>query len=80
MPTSDLAAALRELGVRSEFEISGAPLRSIARIVDGRRVTFLANPAGEEVRARITVPAEVGALSAWDPVAAADDTTGGHVP
>ena len=53
-------AALRELGMRSEFEIAGAPLRSIARIVDGRRVTFLANPVGEDVRARVTVPAEVG--------------------
>lgn len=68
VPTSDLAAAMRELGMRSEFEISGAPLRSIARIVEGRRVTFLANPTGDEVRASIAVPAETGALSAWDPV------------
>ena len=66
--TTDLAVAMRELGLRSEFEISGAPLRSIARIVDGRRVTFLANPSGDEVRASVAVPSEVGALSAWDPV------------
>ena len=69
VPTSDLAEALRELGVRSEFTISGAPLRTIARIVDGRRVTFLANPTADEVRATIAVPSEVGRLSAWDPVA-----------
>ena len=68
IPTSDLRAALTELGMRSDFEIVGAPLRSIARLVDGRRVTFLANPLGDEVRARIIVPAEAGSLSAWDPV------------
>jgi hypothetical protein len=68
VPTSDLDAALRELGMRSALEISGPPLRSIARLVDGHRVTFLANPIGEDVQARVTVPAEVGALSAWDPV------------
>ena len=54
----------RELGMRPDFEIAGAPLRSIARIVDGQRVTFVANPAADEVRARSRVPAEVGALSA----------------
>jgi hypothetical protein len=68
VPTSDLAVALRELGIRSEFEISGASLRTIARIVDGVRVTFLANPCGDAVRASVTVPSTVGALSAWDPV------------
>lgn len=66
--TRDLAAAMRALGLRSAFEISGAPLRSIARIVDGRRVTFLANPTGNAVRASVAVPSDVGALSAWDPV------------
>ena len=68
VPTSDLAAALRELGIRSDFEISGAPLRSIARLVDGRRVTFLANPAGEPVQASVSVPPGMGPLSSWDPV------------
>lgn len=68
VPMSDLAIALRELGVRPEFGISGAPLRSIARRLDGLRMTFLANPAGEDVHARITVPSGVGELSAWDPV------------
>ncbi|GAA1981322.1 hypothetical protein GCM10009777_13610 [Microbacterium pumilum] len=68
VPTSDLDVALRELGVRSAFEISGAELWSIARLVDGRRVTFLANPAGEDVSAQVTVPPEVGPLTGWDPV------------
>ena len=69
VPTADLAVALGTLGIASEFEVSGAPLRTIARVVDGRRVTFLANPGPEQVEARITVPAAIGALSAWDPVA-----------
>ena len=68
VPTSDLALALRELGVRSEFEVSGAELRSIARTIDGRRLTFLANPLATDVRVQVTVPSEAGALSAWDPV------------
>ncbi|WP_194396826.1 glycosyl hydrolase [Microbacterium atlanticum] len=66
--TSDLAAALALLDLRPEFEITGAPVRTIARLVDGHRVTFLANPAGHDVRVRILVPERVGALSAWDPV------------
>ena len=66
--TSDLAAALAVLGVRSDVEIAGPPVRTIARIVDGRRITFLANPAAEGVRVRISVPEHVGALSLWDPV------------
>lgn len=69
VPTADLAEALRTLGIASEFEISGAPLRTIARLVDGQRVTFLANPGPEPAEAQIIVPASVGAQSAWDPVA-----------
>jgi len=75
--TRDLTVAMRQLGLRSEFETSGTPLRSIARIVDGRRVTFLANPTGDEVRASVVVPSEVGALSAWDPVEVRTTSLGG---
>lgn len=63
-----LAEALTLRGLRSDFEISGPAVRTIARIVDGRRITFVANPAGEAVRVRISVPQHVGALIAWDPV------------
>ena len=63
-----LAEALTLRGLRSDFEISGPAVRTIARIVDGRRITFVANPSGEAVRVRISVPQHVGALSAWDPV------------
>lgn len=66
--TSDLARALALLGLRSAFEMAGPPVRTIARIVDGRRVTFLANPTAEDVRVRVSVPEQVGALSIWDPV------------
>ncbi|MEU1971432.1 glycosyl hydrolase [Microbacterium sp. NPDC019599] len=68
VPTSDLAGALRELGMRPWLEVDGGRARTIARIVDGERITFIANPADAEVRLRVTVPGEIGALSAWDPV------------
>ncbi|MCH6230917.1 glycoside hydrolase [Microbacterium sp. CFH 31415] len=66
--TSDLAGAFASLGLRSDFELTGAPVRTIARIVDGQRVTFLANPSHEDARVRFSVPQRVGALSAWDPI------------
>lgn len=68
VPTTDLRAAVHELGIRPDLRVSGASLRTIARIIGGRRVTFLANPADEEVHATVHVPAAVDALSAWDPV------------
>ncbi len=64
----DLAAALALLAARPDVEITGSPVRTIARIVDGRRITFVANPSAEDARVRISVPEKAGALSAWDPV------------
>lgn len=66
--TADLPPALALLGLRSDFEITGAPIRTIARIVHGRRVTFVANPGAESARVRISMPQQVGVLSVWDPV------------
>lgn len=66
--TADLASAFASLGLRSDFELTGQPVRTIARVVEGKRVTFLANPSAQEARVRFSVPEEVGALSAWDPV------------
>ncbi|TDN91272.1 glycosyl hydrolase [Microbacterium sp. BK668] len=68
VPTGDLGAALEELGIEPELRIVGAALRTIARRIDGRRVTFLANPTAAEVRARVRMPRSVDAVSAWDPV------------
>lgn len=68
VPTSDLVEAIRVLGMKPWLEVEGARLRTISRVVDGERVTFLANPADVEARVRVTVPVEVDALSAWDPV------------
>lgn len=65
--TSDLAGALQELGVRAALEIDGPPVRRIARDVDGRRVTFLANPSDEPIELRLRT-AEPASLVAWDPV------------
>jgi hypothetical protein len=66
--TADLALALTELGIHPESTIDGPPLRRIARVVDGVRVTFVANPSGEPVRVRLTTPRSWGPMSAWDPV------------
>lgn len=40
-------------------------MRTIARVIDGRRVTFLANPTGEELVLRLFAPHP---LVGWDPV------------
>lgn len=65
--TSDLADALRELGWRPALEVDGPPVRRIAREIDGRRVTFLANPSDEPIELRLRT-IEPGSLVAWDPV------------
>ena len=63
----ELEAALVRLGMRPELAIEGGPVRRIARIVDGVRVTFVSNPTDAEVRVRLA-PADGRALHAWDPV------------
>lgn len=67
LDTSDLADALRELGSRAALEVDGPPVRRIARDVDGRRVTFLANPSDESISLRLRT-AEPASLEVWDPV------------
>jgi hypothetical protein len=66
--TDDLPAALRDLGMRPALEVDGAPIRQIARVVDGRRVSFLANPSSEAVEFRISVDGGAPSLVGWDPV------------
>ncbi|WP_251452569.1 glycosyl hydrolase [Microbacterium sp. Marseille-Q6648] len=63
--------AIAARGMRPAMEISadGRPIRSIARVVAGRRVTFLANPHDSPVTIRLTPHPAVGRLVAWDPVA-----------
>lgn len=64
--TADLSHALDELGFAPARPIAGPPVRRIARIVDGRRVEFLANPSPESVTVTVTsLPASV---EVWDPV------------
>ena len=65
--TADLGEALRELGWRPALEIDGPPVRRIARDIDGRRVTFLANPSDQPIHLRL-VSGGTGPLVAWDPV------------
>lgn len=65
VPTRDLGAALSELGVQPAIGLDDAEVRRIARIVDGRRIMFVANPDDRE-RA-IVATSRIG-LSAWDPV------------
>ncbi len=63
---TDVATALADLGIRPALEIEGGPVRRIARLVDGERITFVANPSADEVKLRLT-PANVADLVAWDP-------------
>ena len=53
LATADLGSALAELGMRPALEIDGPPVRQISRLIDGRRVTFLANPTGEPIELRL---------------------------
>lgn len=66
--TADLTAALRELGREPWLTVDGAPVRTISRVVGGERIAFLANPAGHEVRVRVSVPDDAHPRAAWDPV------------
>jgi hypothetical protein len=63
----DLDDAIRELDLRPALAIDGGSIRRISRWVDGRLITFLANPRAESLTLRV-IPAESGALSGWDPV------------
>lgn len=74
LDTTDLAAALIELSLRPPLEVVGAPVRQIARLVDGQRLTFLANPSAEPVSVRVLVDAASAPLEVWDPVAVAATT------
>lgn len=64
--TSNLDRAMSELGIRPFLDVEGATLRQISREVEGKRVTFLANPGAEPVSARLLTSAH--GLTAWDPV------------
>ena len=66
--TSDLRAALDELGMRPALEVDGAPIRQIGRMIDGRRLTFFANPSADPVEFRVLVSDPARPLVAWDPV------------
>lgn len=67
--SGDLAAALADLSIQPAIRIVDVPVRQVARIVDGRRVTFLANPSAEPVEASLLVDAALLPLAVWDPVA-----------
>lgn len=66
--TGDLSAALLHLGMRPMFEVEGPPVRQIARVIDGRQVTFVANPSADTLEVRILVASGSEPLVAWDPV------------
>lgn len=65
--TSDVGEALRVIGLRPALELDGPPLRQVARVVDGRRVTFLANPSAEPIDLVVRPADPSVALVAWDP-------------
>ena len=68
LATADVASALRELGMRPSLEVTGAPVRRISRRIDGRLVTFLANPSSEPVELVVSMWEPTEPLVAWDPV------------
>ncbi|MDR6907764.1 hypothetical protein J2X63_003472 [Agromyces sp. 3263] len=69
LDTSDLREALDELGLKPPLEVVGPPVRQISRVIDGRRVTFLANPSAEPAEMQLLVADSAPHLVAWDPVA-----------
>ena len=73
LATADLGSALGDLGLRPGLEIDGPPVRRISRRIDGRRVTFVANPTGDPIELRLRTvdasgPSGTSPLVAWDPV------------
>jgi len=64
--TDDLGRALSERGLAPARPVTGAPVRRIARVVDGRRVDFLANPSDHAVA--LALGGVPGAVEIWDPV------------
>ena len=66
--TGDLASALEKLGIRPALEMEGGRVLRVARVVDGKRLTFLANPSDDPILVRILAPAASADLVGWDPV------------
>jgi hypothetical protein len=64
--TADLARALADLGLSPSRPIEGGSARRIARVVDGRRVEFLANPSADAVT--LTLSGLPSRVEVWDPV------------
>ena len=67
--SAELGDGLHVLGIRPALEIDGGPVRRIGRVVDGRRVTFLANPSADPLGLRISALEDGADLVGWDPVA-----------
>ena len=65
---TDLATALRALGVEPELVVDGPDLLRIGRRINGTEVTFLANRHPEPVTVTLQTTSGVS-LDAWDPVA-----------
>lgn len=64
--TGDLHQALSDLRYAPARPLTGARVRRVARIVDGRRVDFIANPSSAAITVTLAdVPAD---LEIWDPV------------
>ncbi len=64
--TEDLHQALLDLHCAPARPLTGAKVRRVARIVDGRRLDFIANPSSAPLTVTLAeVPAD---LEIWDPV------------
>jgi hypothetical protein len=65
---SNLTNALSDLEIRPAFEVAGARILHISRLVEGRRITFLSNPAAESIEVQLSFPRTSTSLVGWDPI------------
>lgn len=66
--TRDLAAALTELGHTPLIAIDDARVNLITRWVDGRPVTFVANPTAADITSVLRLGTHHDHLATWNPV------------
>lgn len=59
--------AIQRLGLRPALVIEGGATRSISRIVAGKRLTFVSNPAPEAIHLTLTTN-DGSPLIGWDPI------------
>ncbi|WP_322410283.1 glycosyl hydrolase [Microbacterium invictum] len=65
--TSDLAGALPTLGIAPAVDVGDPSLRTVSRRIDGRLVTFVANPRDTPASTTVSMGG-AARIARWDPV------------